>query len=405
MILGIVFGTITGLMPGLHINNMIPLMFTIPFLTQDPELFSVFIVCFGVSQIFSSFIPSVFFGAPDEDTALSVLPGHKMLHEGRGLEAIKIISLAGALSLFITVTTVFAFSSLFKTFYEVSRPFMHIVLAVIIFAMIISEKNFRKMLFAVLIIILSGFLGFLVLDGSFTNKTYIMFPLLSGFFGLSTIALSISENTKIPQQNTDNELKISFKKILLSTFLGSLAGIAVGFLPAIGVSQAATFMQVIARVDDPRNFLATLSGINIGNEIFSLNSLYLVGNPRSGASVAIERALGSLTFQQIILFFGAIAFTVGVSSFLNSFIAKHVTRLLQKINYQKLSIGVFIFVNTMIFVTTGFPGLLVGFSSMSIGILCAKLSVRRSNCMGSLLIPTMLFFAGLNPLIISILRI
>lgn len=404
-ILGTLVGIVTGLVPGLHINTLIPVLFSIPFLAQNPEIFSIFLICLGVAQIFTSFIPSIFLGAPEEDTALSVLPGHKILHEGRGYEAIKLVSLAGTLSLGITLVLVFAFSNFFKIFYEMSRPFMSIVLSLVIFAMVLSEKNFRKMLYAATIIFLAGFLGFAVLNGNFGNKTNILFPLLSGFFGLSTILLSIAENTKIPQQSSDDSLQISYKKIVLSTFLGSLAGIAVGFLPAIGVSQAATFMQFIAKVNDPRSFLATLSGINVANEIFSLNSLYLIGNPRSGTSVALERILGEINFSQVILFIGGIAFAVGVSSYFAVQIGKRATKILEKIDYRKLSIAVALLIVSMIFVTTGPHGLLVAFASTSLGILCAKLKVKRTNCMGVLLVPTTFFFAGLNPLIISILRI
>src|SRR5438445_2608412 len=124
IILGTVLGVLTGLIPGLHVNTLIPILVTLPFFTNSPELFSVFLICLGVSQIFSSFIPSIFLGAPEEDTALSVLPGHRILLEGKGLEAIKLVALSGCLSLFLTVVLIFAFSKFFKMFYEVSRLFM-----------------------------------------------------------------------------------------------------------------------------------------------------------------------------------------------------------------------------------------------------------------------------------------
>ena len=47
-------------------------------------------------------------------------------------------------------------------------------------------------------------------------------------------------------------------------------------------------------------------------------------------------------------------------------------------------------------------GLLILFTSISIGLLCAYLEIKRSHCMGVLLLPSILFFAEINPLVISV---
>ena len=43
----------------------------------------------AITHTFLDFIPSVFLGAPDGDTALTLLPGHRMVLAGRGYEAVK----------------------------------------------------------------------------------------------------------------------------------------------------------------------------------------------------------------------------------------------------------------------------------------------------------------------------
>ena len=88
-LLGITVGVAVGLLPGMHINNILPLILSLSFLFSSPYLLTVFIISIAVTQIFIGYICSIFLGAPDGDTALSVLPGHKMLLEGRGYEAIK----------------------------------------------------------------------------------------------------------------------------------------------------------------------------------------------------------------------------------------------------------------------------------------------------------------------------
>jgi putative membrane protein len=87
--LGILLGLPLGLLPGMHINNILPLILSLSFLFTSQYNLTVLIISIAVTQTFVSFIPSIFLGAPDENTALSVLPGHRLLFEGRGYEAIK----------------------------------------------------------------------------------------------------------------------------------------------------------------------------------------------------------------------------------------------------------------------------------------------------------------------------
>jgi putative membrane protein len=270
--------------------------------------------------------------------------------------------------------------------------------------MIISEKKLRKILASILILGLSGLLGIFVLESSLLPQQQTLLPVLSGLFGLSILIVSISERSSIPEQTNSTDVKISTKEILRAIILGSVAGIVVGFLPAIGISEAATIVQYAGGTGEARSFLVTISGINVGNEVFSLMSLYLVGNPRSGASVAIQSVMNELTFYDVILLVGVICLAAGAAAVLTLWLGKKLPRLLARINYKKLTLSVIIFLVAMVFAMTGFLGLLVLVTSTSIGILCNYLEIRRSHCMGCLLIPTILFFSGLNPLIISILN-
>ena len=90
LLLGIFVGTIAGLLPGIHVNLIS--VFLLSILTfflnfVEPIVLIVFIVAMTISDTFVSFIPSIFLGAPDEDTTLSVLPGHELLLKGKGYEA------------------------------------------------------------------------------------------------------------------------------------------------------------------------------------------------------------------------------------------------------------------------------------------------------------------------------
>jgi len=102
---------------------------------------------------------------------------------------------------------------------------------------------------------------------------------------------------------------------------------------------------------------------------------------------------------------GVILFTAGIAASICFYLGKRIPKYLERINYTKLSFLIIIFMACMVFLLTGPFGLLIVFTSTSIGILCAYLEVRRSHCMGVLLLPTIFFFAGLTPNILRFIGI
>jgi len=217
--------------------------------------------------------------------------------------------IGGIGSLVVSVALLFILSSYFPTFYDVSRPYIQYVLIGMVAFMAISEKKPSKILYSLAVIALSGFLGIVVLQSSLINQQNVLFPTLSGLFGISILVTSVMQKSSIPEQSKDESVKARKFDLIKAIAVGSVAGMIVGFLPAVGVSQAAAIFQPIAGLGEARTFLVSISGINLANEVFSLNSVYLINNPRSGASVAIERILGELVLEDVFLFVGVIAFS------------------------------------------------------------------------------------------------
>ena len=91
---------------GIHINLVALLLFiSSGFLLQftTAEVLVVFIISMAITHIFLDFIPSIFLGAPEESTALSVLPGHSMLLEGKGYEAVRLTTFGSYAGLIIMI--------------------------------------------------------------------------------------------------------------------------------------------------------------------------------------------------------------------------------------------------------------------------------------------------------------
>lgn len=87
--LGFALGIISGLTPGLHLNNFASMLLAISpqllLLGLTPFQMASIILAASISQTFFDAIPAIFLGAPDSETALSVLPGQRLMLEGGGL--------------------------------------------------------------------------------------------------------------------------------------------------------------------------------------------------------------------------------------------------------------------------------------------------------------------------------
>ena len=85
--IGALLGCVTGLIPSLHVNTLavlllgaapiLALALTAAGFRSLPTLFQVsaLILAISVAHTFINIVPATFLGAPDETTALSVLPG------------------------------------------------------------------------------------------------------------------------------------------------------------------------------------------------------------------------------------------------------------------------------------------------------------------------------------------
>ena len=72
----------------------------------SPLGLAVFIISMSITHTFLDSIPSIFLGAPDADMAMAILPGHQLLLEGRGFEAVKLTVIGSLLCLLLGILIV-----------------------------------------------------------------------------------------------------------------------------------------------------------------------------------------------------------------------------------------------------------------------------------------------------------
>jgi putative membrane protein len=86
---GSLLGTLSGLVPGLHANNFALLLAGVAASVPGPPLFvGCAMLAAGVVHTFLNAVPAMALGVPDAEMAVTALPGHRMVMDGRGYEAI-----------------------------------------------------------------------------------------------------------------------------------------------------------------------------------------------------------------------------------------------------------------------------------------------------------------------------
>lgn len=382
LILGILTGIITGLTPGIHINLIASFLISFT-LIKNPINFLVFAISMSITHTFLDFIPSIYLGAPDEDTALGILPGHKMLLKGKAHLAVYLTLLGSFSSIFIAILiTPLLFLILPEIYPFIQRMMSFFLIWVSIF--LLSKTN--KKIPSIIIFILAGLLGYLTLNLNLTNS---LLPLLTGLFGSSTLIYSIKQKTKIPKQNTQltyYNKKELYTPLLLTTLISPICC----FTPGIGSSQSAIIASSIKKLTQ-RQFLILLGSINTLIMITSFLTLYLIQKSRTGIASAINQTT-HLTLSSLILIFIISIITAIICFPLTLKLSKIFAINISKLNYTKLCTTILILLTIIITTITKPLGLLIFIASTLLGLLCIQLKIRKSYLMGSLLIPTIILY-------------
>jgi putative membrane protein len=228
IILGFILGILSGLTPGLHLNNFAAML-----LALSPQLMAMglapyqmasIILAASISQTFFDAIPAIFLGAPDSETALTVLPGQRLMLEGRGIEAVRLSALGSAGSIVVALFLVFPLSWIFSSYYDYLMKYMGVLLLGIALMMTRAERgswiegqgslvHWKYKALAGLLFLTSGLLGIFAFDhesllsSPLGLEPQVLLPLLSGIFGASSLLLSLSTDTEIPEQE-ETEIKM-----------------------------------------------------------------------------------------------------------------------------------------------------------------------------------------------------
>jgi len=390
LLCGIIVGVVAGIVPGIHTNLVSVLVLSLsPLLLKYTNIIcvAVFLISMSVVHIFLSCIPAIFLGAPDSDNALGVLPGHRFLLKGRGMEAVK-LNLAGC---FAALLLSIAFFPLLIPAVKFIYPFLekimgYVLLAIALF-MVLRDSN---RLWAALIFLLAGILGLIVLN--WPNFRDPLFPMFSGLFGVSTLVYSLNSRNKIPRQRHDTGLRLKKRVLFRALLSGNVSGFITALLPGLSTSIAAVISLQFTRNMGEDGFMVLLGSVNVFNFVLSLATLYAIDKARNGSVVAVQQLVESISANHLVIFLAAALVAGSAGLFLALKIGKIFAKLVSKVHYRKLVLSVVAFIAVLVFLMTGIAGLAVLAVSAAIGMLAPLLNVRRTHAMACLLLPCIVYY-------------
>jgi len=352
--------------------------------------------------------------------ALSVLPAHSLLLEGKGYEAVALSAMGSYGAILFCFLLLYPIRFIIGTpllFYESLREIMLFVLLAISILMIATEKSkiddFCKkgkspaiigMLFALFVFFISGIFGIVIfqvpVDSPIGLSSPVLFPALAGLFGTPTLLTSLMTKPVIPKQEIKEPTinKKTKKSSILSVTTGSLGGILVSIIPGI-TSATGTILAMNARGEsDKRQTIITLSAVNTACAFFVVVVMFIILRSRSGATLATMELMSVIEWTTIIiptdLCYFLISLLLGgtLSYFLTLKVGKLFAKRFANVPYAlivKLTISLIVI---LVLLFTGLMGLIILIVATLIGLLPVEWGVRRSHCMGILLIPIILYF-------------
>ena len=414
---GFAIGCLSGLVPGLHVNNLAFLLAGIAGAASEfvaPTGIGLVMVTAAVTHTFLDVLPSIVLGVPDESMALVALPGHRMVLKGEGREAV-VLSAAGSMlavvfSFFVAVPVTLMMVRAYSTL----SAYMPLVLAGTVVYLVVTERGgevgthgtatgrdaLAVRAKALVVLGASGLLGWYVLHlepdagSAVVGEPTLLMPLFVGLFGVPILAVSAFENSEIPEQKP-HALRLPRRSVLVNAVGGGFAGSLVGWIPGVSPAVATSFVQSLLpdSEDEPssmRAFVVAVSGVDTSNAVFALLALYYIGLPRSGTMVALTRLDARFGFDDVVAYLVGVAF-VSVAAFaVTVALGKHAFGAVRRADYRVLSVVIVVMLVVLTFVFSGFVGLPILVASTVVGLVPNYTRVRRVNCMGALLLPLIL---------------
>ena len=393
VLIGVLLGTISGIILGVHANTLAGVLLSLQAVLLSflgPLALAGAMFAALITHTFVDAIPGTFLGIPDADTSLAVLPAHALCLEGNGEEAVRIAALGSACAMVIAVPL----SVLCFVLLPALQPYFDWWIGILLIAsvgyMIVTSESPG---WALAIFGVSGLLGAFSLCYAFLSwhtlagSSAILMPLLTGLFGISVL-LTASQGA-MPEQQFRG-IRMEDKTVVRCSVLGTVAGVAVGWLPGLSTASAnGVLASIIGYEKDRRAYILATNAANTANAFIGLAALFALSRMRNGVMVALSElplpSMSELTVIGVLAACAAYLITVWLS--------RSAYRL-SGIDGRLLNRAVIAFIIILCVLLTGPFGALILLLATALGLVPHLVNVPRMYCMGAIMIPVILYSFG-----------
>ncbi|MFC6716715.1 tripartite tricarboxylate transporter permease [Natrialbaceae archaeon GCM10025810] len=387
---GAALGTVSGLVPGIHANNFAFLLAGIaPSVPGPPLSVGCAMLAAGVVHTFVNVVPAMALGVPDAEMALTALPGHRLVLEGRGYEALRLSALGSLLAVLAALPLALPITRAVEVAYPTLRSNLSLLLALVVLGLLAAERTWWRRLGGGLSFALAAALGRLTLDLSPDAPLEaggMLAPLFAGLFGAPVLIDAVRGGGVPPQ--TGDELRLTGPSLVAAALAGAVAGAVVGYVPGISaaIAAVAVLFVVPGRTGD-RGYIVATSGVDTANTIFALFALVAIGQPRTGVMVAFESLEAPLDLPVLL---GAVIVAGALGFVLVLVVGDAYLEAIGRLTYWQVSVAVLALLAVLSYLFTGLLGIAVFAVAASVGMVPVRFGARRVHLMGVLIGPLLI---------------
>ena len=382
---GVMLGTLSGLIPGLHANNFALLLAAaVPVVPGPPRFVGAAMLAAGVTHTFLDVVPALALGVPDAAMAATALPGHRLVLQGRGREALRLSALGSGLAIALAVPLAVPVTAVMERVYPALEPHLPLVLGTVAALLVVGESDWRARVGAALAVGASGLLGLATLDletgGLAAGGT--LAPLFAGLFGAPVLVEALSGDGVPPQ--ADAAVTVGRRAVAGTALLGTLSGAVVGYISGVSSGVAATGALAVMPRGGPRAYVVVTSGVNTANTVFALFALVALRDAHTGVLVALDGAGVPLNLP---LLLAACALAAVAGFLLVTWAGDRYLAAANRVDQTYISVGVLALLCVLVAALAGLVGVGIFAVSTLIGLVPARFGARRVTLMGVLLVP------------------
>ncbi|MFA5106031.1 MAG: tripartite tricarboxylate transporter permease [Candidatus Micrarchaeia archaeon] len=388
LILGIITGILSIAFPGFHTNTISSIISSIGI---TPALAAFCIMGVLAARPVFEILLSVFFGIPDESTAVSPLPGQALFLEGRGFEAVMICAFSAASATLVSAALSPLAIAIYPLLYAAAKPYLAVAICVVVLAYALFQfKSWHALAASLAVFAVSGYCGYVFLEGGTLPDP--LFAIFAGLFSPSWLLFSAAGAKHKSKAHVVQQ--ITYPDFSLAKYV--LAGVIIAFIsllfPSVSspVFLAGLVSPLFAGIA-PEAFLAMIYSISFSLVVFSFSLAASIGRSRVGA-IEIASSLVNYDPAMIIAMFcaylAALAISVWIFMAVSRRLSGAISRLENEAGLKYMVAGLLVF---FIFLENGVSGVAVFGITFIVGCLPFLMGTPRVWLMGSLILPTLYY--------------